>query len=374
MSKFQESHKNIRQQGRYKNLSLEGVEKSTAVELLRQALRLRRTEEALINEYHPANEMRCPVHFCIGQEAVPSALSQVVRPDDYVFSHHRSHGYFFGNNSPLRDLFAELYGKSTGASGGRAGSQDISHSSTRFFSGAILAGATSMGIGAAFGLQHLKSKDIVFCGFGEACTEEGAFWEGINLVAAKKLPIVLICENNRYSTFSDAYARLAKTNLSEKVEAFGLSAVQIFGNDTVLAYKTIAAAAERARRGEGPTFIEAFTYRWCSHVGPEDDGVNKYRTPEEIEFWKSNCPIALLQERLEESAWIDAPTLERFESEIAAEIADNFVFAKSSPFPVMTDWQAMNICLETPVADRLLGAGFEHDFDPAQADASLTSY
>lgn len=374
MNCLNQTHDKIRNHGRYENLSLEGCEPLIALRLFKQMLRLRRVEESLIREYHPANEMRCPVHFCIGQEAVPAALSLVVKPDDYVFSHHRSHGYYFANGSPLCELFAELYGKSTGASGGRAGSQDISHSDTRFFSGAILAGATSIGIGAAFGIKHLKSNEMVFCGFGEACTEEGSFWEGINIVAAKKLPIILICENNRYSTFSDAHDRLANTNLSEKVEAFGLPAVQIFGNDTVLAYKTIAAAADRARKGEGPTFVEALTYRWCSHVGPEDDSANNYRTPEEVVYWKSNCPIILLKEKLEEAGWIDAPTLERLESEIAVEIAANFDFAKSSPFPTLCDWQAMNIHMETPVADRLLGVGFEFDFDPAQADASLTSY
>lgn len=374
MSKFDQTHERIQSQGRYKNLSLDGIDPSISVDLFRQALRLRRTEQALMKEYHPANEMRCPVHFCLGQESIPSALTQVVQPDDYVFSHHRSHGYFFGNRSPLRDLFAELYGKATGASGGRAGSQDISHSDTKFFSGAILAGATSIGIGAAFGLQLRKSQNIVFCGFGEACTEEGAFWEGVNLVAAKKLPIVLICENNRYSTFSDSHDRLARTNLSEKVESFGLKSTQIFGNDAALAYRTITEAANRARRGEGATFIEAFTYRWCSHVGPEDDGANNYRTQDEIDFWKDNCPIELLREKLVPAGLLSEEAVARFEAEIAAEIADNFHFAKSSPFPEAVDWDAMNIRKESPEADRLLGTGAEYDFDPAQADARLTSY
>jgi len=374
MSTHQQSHEGIQAKGRYQNLTLKGVDSSLALQLLKQALRLRRMEEALIKEYHPANEMRCPVHFCIGQEAVPAALSLVVQSDDFVFSHHRSHGYYFANGSPLKELFAELYGKETGASGGRAGSQDISHSDTRFFSGAILAGATSIGIGAAFGLQLQKSPNIVFCGFGEACTEEGAFWEGVNFVAAKKLPIVLICENNRYSTFSDIHARLARTNLSEKVEAFGLHAVQIFGNDTVLAHKTIAEAAERARHGGGPTFIEAFTYRWCSHVGPEDDGANNYRTKEEIDFWRDNCPIVLLQEKLEAAGLIDAGALAKMEEEIASEIAENFEFAKNSPFPQAKDWGAMNERKQSPRADKLLGVGTESNFDHTQADTHHTSY
>src|SRR5262245_59975222 len=111
--------------------------------LHRGMLRLRRCEEALLREYHPADDMRCPIHFCIGQEAVSASLSALLRPDDYVFSHHRSHGYYLGKNASMRALFAELYGKATGASGGKAGSQDISHPESRFYSGAILCGAVA---------------------------------------------------------------------------------------------------------------------------------------------------------------------------------------------------------------------------------------
>src|SRR6185503_5574181 len=106
-------------------------------------LRLRRCEEALAREYHPADEMRCPVHFCVGQEAVPAALSLLLRDDDYLYCHHRSHGYYLAKHAPMNALFAELYGKATGANAGLAGSQDISFAKRRFFSGAILAAATA---------------------------------------------------------------------------------------------------------------------------------------------------------------------------------------------------------------------------------------
>jgi pyruvate dehydrogenase E1 component alpha subunit len=368
------NHLEIMAAGRYCSVDLNGTDPQFVKTLLSQMLRLRRMEEALMREYHPANEMRCPVHFCIGQEAAPAALSQVVQTGDYVFSHHRSHGYYFAKGSPLGEIFAELYGRETGASGGRAGSQDISHAGTRFFSGAILAGATSIGIGTAFGLQLQKLPQIVFCGFGEACTEEGAFWEGVNLAAAKKLPLVLVCENNRYSTFSDAHRRLAVTNLSTKVATFGIHTTQVFGNDVILVHRALREAAERARRGEGTTFVEAFTYRWCSHVGPEDDGVNNYRTREEIDFWKKNCPLDLLREKLEASGSLTRSDWDRMEAEVAREIEANFRFAKQSAFPQPTGWEGMNLRADSPVADRLLGAGQEHDFDPTQADASLTSY
>ncbi len=190
--------------------NLAGFDQELAYKLYRSMMRLRRMEVALYKEYHPADEMRCPVHFCIGQEAVSAALSNLLRPKDYVFSHHRSHGYFMGKNAPMKALFAELYGKETGANGGRAGSQDISYAEANFFSGAILAGAVAIATGAAFGEKHRGTDNIAVTGFGEACTDEGIFWEAISFARLKQLPVVFVCENNRYSTFSPQLDRQAR--------------------------------------------------------------------------------------------------------------------------------------------------------------------
>jgi acetoin:2,6-dichlorophenolindophenol oxidoreductase subunit alpha len=368
------SHRTITQIGHYRDMVVSDRPAEVMLNLYRQVQRLRRIELAIKKEYHPADEIRCPVHFCIGQEAIPAALSMAVEPADYVFSHHRSHGYYFAKHAPIRDLFAELYGRETGASGGRAGSQDISHSSSRFFSGAILGGAASIGIGAAFGIQLQKLPEIVFLGFGEACSEEGAFWEGMELVAAKNLPVVFICENNRYSTFSDQNKRLGRDNLSEKVGTFGIPAVQIFGNDAPLAFRTILKASDNARRGGGPTFIEAFTYRLSSHVGPEDDNVNNYRAPGEVEFWLDNCPVRLLAEKLIEAGILTAELDGEIKAEQEKEIAGYFAYAKGSAFPKVTNWKDMNICSASSVADRLLVPEEANAFDHNQADTKITSY
>src|SRR5207245_876061 len=156
--------------------------------------RLRLCEEALAREYHPADEMRCPVHFCVGQEAVPAALSLLLAPADYLFSHHRSHGYYLAKNAPMEALFAELYGKIAGANGGVAGSQDISYPERNFYSGAILSGATAISTGAALAFQYKKTNQVAVAGFGEAATDEGIFWETVNYAAVAKLPIVFVCE------------------------------------------------------------------------------------------------------------------------------------------------------------------------------------
>jgi pyruvate dehydrogenase E1 component alpha subunit len=360
--------------GRYQAVDLTGISQDLALKLYYQMLRLRRTEEALHAEYHPAEEMRCPIHFCIGQEAIPAALSVLVEPDDFMFSHHRSHGYYFAKGAPMRELFAEIYGRETGANGGKAGSQDISHSESHFYSGAILAGAVSIAVGAAFGFQHAKSRQISISGFGEGATDEGAFWEATNYSGKKKLPILFVIENNRYATFSDQLKRQATDNIVERVKPFGVRATQIFGNDAVLAWRTLRAEVERLRAGDGPALVEAYTYRWNSHVGPEDDGANAYRTTEEMQFWKNNSPLPLLEEKLRVKGWLDDAQAAQFETDVAAEIAANFQFAKESPFPSETDWHRMTYEDASPLADKLLGAAAGGEFDHYQTEAKLGPY
>lgn len=368
------SHRTISQSGRYSSIDLGQHAPETLRALFRQMLRLRRMEEALIAEYHPADEMRCPIHFCLGQEAVPAALSLLVRPGDLLFSHHRSHGYYFAKGSPLRELFAEIYGKETGASGGRAGSQDISHAKTGFFSGAILTGAVSIAVGAAFGFQHRKSDNISISGFGEGATDEGAFWECMNYAGAKRLPILFVIENNRYATFSDQLKRQAQDNICERVSTFGVRATQLFGNDVVKVYETLSGEMKRLREGDGPSLVEAYTYRLNSHVGPEDDSVNRYRDPAELDFWRTNSPISLLREKLFAAAYLDASLEATWESEIETEIAECFRFAKESPFPSISSWEEANWSSESPVADALLSEAEAETFDHHQAEARLGPY
>ena len=369
------SHLTITEIENYNEMNIDGENPEVLINLYRQMIRLRRIEEALLNEYHPANEMRCPIHFCIGQESIPAALSLLVKDNDYLFSHHRSHGYYFAKNSPIKELFAELYGKATGASGGKAGSQDISHTETNFFSGAILAGAVSIAVGAAFAFKHIKSTQISISGFGEGCTDEGAFWEAMNYAGKQKLPILFLCENNRYATFSDQLKRQSEDNISERVNAFGVRSIQIFGNDVVLAYQTIKNEINKLRAGDGPVLIEAYTYRWNSHVGPEDDSANNYRSQKEVDFWKKNCPILLLHKRLTDNEILTNEIITEIEMNVMSEVKEYFTFAKNSPFPNDIDWQLMNYSNESPLADKLLKeVKTETLFNHSQNEAKLGPY
>jgi pyruvate dehydrogenase E1 component alpha subunit len=351
------------------DVSLAGFPAELARQLYQRMLRLRRCEEALIAEYHPADEIRCPVHFCVGQEACSAALSVLLRPDDYLFSHHRSHGFYLAKDAPMRALFAELYGKATGASGGKAGSQDISYPETHFYSGAILCGAVAIAVGAAFAEQLRGGDRVSVTGFGEAATDEGVFWEAVNYAALKKLPVVFVCENNRYSTYSPLLHRHAADNIHDRVAAFGVPSQAVFGNDAVQVYRALESAFAAARARRGPTFVEAYTYRWNAHVGPESDDHIGYRTPDEVQFWKDRCPVALMGRALRAAGLLDDATHAEYVRQIDDEIAEAFAFAKRSPFPGGAHWQAWNYSTQTPAADRLLKDVEAGRFDQYQADA-----
>lgn len=368
------THEAILKAGLYKSLSIADGEAETAKSLHRFMSRLRLCEEALAREYHPADEMRCPVHFCIGQEAVPAAVSILLREDDYLYSHHRSHGYYLAKNAPMKALFAELYGKRTGANAGLAGSQDISYPENRFFSGAILAGATAISSGSALAFQLQGTDQVAVAGFGESATDEGIFWESVNYAALAKVPLVLVCENNNYSVFSPQLKRQPLDNISERVAAFGMRSVAIFGNDAMLVHRTLRDALARARAGEGPTFIEAYTYRWSGHYGPASDDLVGYRTSEELEAWKQNCPIKLIEKALRAKGLLTDTDNEGLVREIREEIDECFRFAKSSPFPLAPDWNVLNLARATPEADRLLAEIDLHGFDAHQESTQTKGY
>ena len=353
---------------KYKNISLTGINKKLAINIYTFMQRLRICEESIEKEYHPADQMRCPVHFCTGEEAVPAALNNILKSTDYLFSHHRSHGYYLAKEAPMKRLFAELYGKVTGANSGIAGSQDISFPKNNFFSGAILSGATAIALGTAMSLE-MKKKDqrVVVAGFGDAATDEGIFWESLNYASLKKLPIIFVCENNNYSTFSPQSKRQSGKGIAERAKVFGVNSEAIFGNDACLVYRKLKSAISMARLGKGPFLLETFTYRYSGHVGPLTDEFVGYRSKKEILFWKNNCPIKLLEEILIKKKYLSKDEIKTIKTTIFNEIEESFNFAKKSDFPSMRQLDNLNLSNKTPVADKMLEEYEELNFNEDQA-------
>jgi len=325
-------------------LKITNLNKNLLINFLFEMKRLRVCEEEIEEEYHPADEMRCPVHLCVGQEAVPAALSQVIKKKDYLFSHHRTHGYFLSKGVKMRELFAELYGKETGSSGGLSGSMDISSPKDNFFSGAILGGAASIAMGVAMNLKMSNKKGpVVFAGLGDGATEEGIFWETLNYCSLQKLPIIFICENNNYSTFSPQKKRQSGSSIASRAKSFGTNSCQLFGSDICEIYKKLNNFTNLARKGDGPFLLEIFTYRFSSHVGTNEEEQHiKYRNKKEIDFWKKFDPVKILEKYLLNKNILDQSKLKKLDNKIKNEISGSFKFAKKSKYLKKVNWENLN--------------------------------
>ncbi len=302
--------------------------------LYKQLLRIRMVEEK-IAELYPEEEMRCPTHLCIGEEAVAVGVCANLSPNDYVLSGHRSHGHYLAKGGNLSAMMAELYGKATGCSRGKGGSMHLVDLSAGFLGATPIVGSTiPIAVGAAMGAQMRGEKRMTAVFFGDAATEEGVFHESLNFAALKKLPVIFVCENNLYSVYSPLSVRQPEgREIFRMAEGHGVESHQGDGNDVLEVYRLADGAAHKAKHGGGPTFLEFKTYRWREHCGPNYDNGLGYRSESEFQEWKQHCPIETLTERLLKEGALDDRDIEDMAKDIEVEIADAVAFAKESPFP-----------------------------------------
>lgn len=315
---------------------------TTLKRLHRDILRIRLIEERIVALY-PEQEMRCPVHLSIGQEAVPVGVCAHLGVDDYVMSNHRSHAHYLAKGGSLKAMLAEFYGRATGCTSGRGGSMHLLDLHVGFLGAVPIVGATiPMAVGAAWASRMKNEPRVVVTFFGEGATEEGVFHEAINFAALKQLPVVFVCENNLYSVYSPLSVRQPATReVYELARGHGVPGAKANGNDPLAVYEAAGEAIARARNGGGPSFLEFETYRWREHCGPSYDNAIGYRTEAEFELWRERCPLQTFTRRLQDSAVLTDVELERATAAITNEIDEAVRFAKSSPFPdpaEMTDF------------------------------------
>jgi pyruvate dehydrogenase E1 component alpha subunit len=310
------------------------VETETLKQLYYQMLRIRLVEEA-IAELYPEQEMRCPVHLCVGQEAISAGVCLNLTPEDYVLSNHRSHGHYLGKGGDLKAMMAEIYGKVTGCCFGKGGSMHLIDLPKGFLGAVPIVGSTiPMAVGAALGATMRGEKRVAVAFLGEAATEEGVFHESVNFAMLKKLPVVFICENNFFSVYSPLSVRQPEgREVFELVKGHGIESHQADGNDALEVYRLAEKAVDKARRGGGPTFLEFKTYRWREHCGPYYDNQLGYRAECDFMEWRGKCPLDRLKSRLLADGCLSPQEMEGMEQQIKAEMADAVAFAKQSPFP-----------------------------------------
>ncbi|MFS1704773.1 thiamine pyrophosphate-dependent dehydrogenase E1 component subunit alpha [Alteromonas sp. AMM-1] len=298
-----------------------------------QVLRIRRIEEAIAARYGE-QQMRCPTHLSIGQEAVAVGISANLTTTDKVYSSHRAHAHYLAKGGSLERLIAELYGKETGCTGGRGGSMHLSDLAAGFVaSTAIVGNSIPLAVGNALHQQVQRLNEVSVSYFGEGATEEGAFYESANFAALRKLPVLFVCENNRYSVYSPMSVRQPPNrSIVELAKAIGLNAVDVDGNDVEQVASVSGPLIDSIRAGNGPALIECHTYRHREHCGPNFDDDLGYRPEEEVEQWLARDPVKALADALSAQGLSQADFAD-VESQIQREIDSAFDSALAAPFP-----------------------------------------
>jgi len=300
--------------------------------LHRAMLRIRMFEDR-VADLVEAGEIRCPCHLYVGQEAVAVGMCDVLERDDYLFGGHRSHGHYLAKGAALPAMMAELYGKETGCSHGRGGSMHLVAPEVGILGTAPIVAATiPMAVGTALASLLRNDGRVSVSFFGDGAVEEGTFHESANLAAARRLPVVFVCENNFYASHLQLLERRAEDNIVETGRAHGLTGVRVNGNDVAEIRLAALEAVDRARHGGGPTFIEARTYRWRGHVGPSYDLDVGVARSDDLNEWKKNDPIQCtanwLRERGVGQAWFD-----QLQRALVDEIELSVVHAREAPYP-----------------------------------------
>ena len=299
----------------------------------RQMLVIRKFEETIRSLYQQG-KIRGSFHPCVGQEATAVGGCWALRQDDTMTCTYRGHGQAIAKGLSVRAAMAEMLGKATGCSKGKGGSMHFTDPSVGLLgANAIVGAGVPHAAGAALASQLQKKDTVALAYFGEGAVNQGVFLETLNLAAIWKLPLILICENNRYSEMTPSHETTSNVETYKRAAAFGIESIQIDGNDLELMYDTVEQAAAKARAGSGPTYVEAITYRLWGHMMGDPE---IYRTKEEVSQARENEPILRLGGRLIELGCSDSD-LSRFDSEAEAIIADALEFAESSPIPESED-------------------------------------
>ncbi|MBN2138008.1 MAG: thiamine pyrophosphate-dependent dehydrogenase E1 component subunit alpha [Sedimentisphaerales bacterium] len=295
--------------------------------------KIRRVELRIESLYHE-DEMKTPVHLCLGQEAISAGVCATLQTDDYVFSNHRSHGHYIAKGGDLPAMIAELYCKETGCSRGRGGSMHLVDTSVGLLgSSSIVGGGIPLAVGAALASVLRGDGRVTVVFFGDGASEEGVLYESMNFAALKKLPVVFVCENNFYSVCSHQTARQANNDISMRPRAFEMPSSRVDGVDVIDVFRKTMDAVNRTRSGKGPSFLECRAYRWRGHAGAGDNLKSQYRKLDEWDQWMTRDPLQEYEKALVAGNILTEKKKKQITETIDKEIDEAFSFAQASPLP-----------------------------------------
>lgn len=298
---------------------------------------IRRFEEKII-EVYGLQDMKSPVHLCIGQEGIAAGVCAHLERVDYIFTTHRGHGHCLAKGMDPKELYAEFYGRVTGCCRGKGGSMHPAAPALGIpGTSAIVGGGIPLAAGAGLASQLRGDGKVSVAFFGDGAADQGAFHESLNFAALKKLPVLFVCENNYYATNSPLSARQPHPDIYRRAAGYGIPGVSLDGNDVLAVYQAAQEAVHRARRGDGPTLLECKTYRWKGHVGPDCDWEKGCRPREELTDWMNRCPIESFRERLIAWGVADQERYHQLLEEIDARLDQALRFARASAFPAPSE-------------------------------------
>jgi pyruvate dehydrogenase E1 component alpha subunit len=312
-------------------LTPEQVADGPWLEMYRQMTKIRLFEEQ-VNELYRSAKMPGLAHLYTGEEGVAVGVCSALRQDDYITSTHRGHGHCLAKGADVDRMFAELLGKEAGYCRGKGGSMHIAdHANGNLGANAIVGGSTGIATGAAFSAKRRGTDQVAVCFFGEGALGQGVLYEVMNMASLWQLPVIYVCENNLYNEYTH-YLEATAGEILDRPRAFGIHAVDVDGQDVRAVHAVTKGLVERARRGDGPAFLVANTYRYHGHhVGDVDRAY--YRSKEEEQLWRDERdPIARLGEWLLAHG-IAADALRAIEDEVRAEVEAGVRFALEAPFP-----------------------------------------
>jgi pyruvate dehydrogenase E1 component alpha subunit len=275
--------------------------------------------------------VRGTTHLGVGQEAVAAGFGVAMREDDYTFCTYRGHNHTLARGVPMAPIYAELFGRGTGLMGGKGGSMHLTSVEHHAMGSYAIVGAhLPIALGAAWSAQYRKSGQVAVCFFGDGTTNIGAFHEALNMAAVWKAPVVFVCENNQYMEYTPIGAVTAVARpAADRASAYGLEPIVVDGNDVEAVYGVAEHTLERARAGDGPSLIEAVTYR---HGGHSRADPGKYRPDDEVKAWLAKDPIPRFRERLLELG-ADEKAIDAIDEAAAAAVAAAEAEAREAPEP-----------------------------------------
>lgn len=302
------------------------------LQLIYRRMVLTRAFDMRLNEWAAAGEPLVH-HSGLGQEATPVAACALLRPDDYVMPYHRGWAWAIGKGMEPRFILAELIGKKTGYMGGRGGAQMADWDLRVLGRSGIQGAHIPITAGVGLSIKMRGGDQVVLCFFGDGPPNIGEWHEGMNLAAIWRAPAVFICESNEYAEGTPRMQTMLNERIAERAAAYRMPGVTIDGNDIQAVYEAVGTAVDRARRGEGPTLIEALTYRWLGHFPRDVAHYGGYRPKAEVDGWKAKCPIQRAAQRLTAAGILTPTDLLDIERDAQAVVDAAVAFAKESPYP-----------------------------------------